>query len=153
MGTTQTRMADLGLVLPTVAAPLAAYVPAVRNGQYVHTSGQLPLVGGELAGVGLVGRDVSVEEAAALARICILNALAAVHALIGDLDRIRQVVKVTGYVASTPDFTQHPVVINGASELLVSVLGDRGTHVRSAVGVASLPLGAPVEVELLVELE
>jgi enamine deaminase RidA (YjgF/YER057c/UK114 family) len=147
------RLAGLGLSLPAVAAPLAAYVPAVRTGAYVHTAGQLPLVDGTLPLTGKVGAEVTAEEAKDLARTCALNALAAVRSVAGDLDRVRRIVKVVGYVASAPDFTGQPGVVNGASELLGEVFGDRGVHARSAVGVAVLPLDAPVEVELLVELD
>ena len=145
------RLAELGIALPTVAAPLAAYVPAVRSGTLVFTSGQLPIVDGVLARSGKVGADVSPEEGAALARTCALNALAAVDALVG-LDSVVRVVKVVGYVASAPQFTGQPSVINGASGLLGEVFGDVGAHARSAVGVAALPLDAPVEVELVVEV-
>lgn len=148
----EARFAELGLTLPTVSAPLAAYVPAVRTGNYIYTSGQLPLVDGELAGVGIVGQDLTAEDAAGLAQICALNALAAAHALLGDLDQIRQVVRVTGFVASSPGFTQQPAVVNGASEVLVRIFGDRGVHARSAVGVAALPINAPVEVELILQV-
>lgn len=145
------RLAELGIALPTVVAPLAAYVPAVRSGTLVFTSGQLPIVDGVLARAGKVGADVSPEEGAALARTCALNALAAVDALVG-LDSVIRVVKVVGYVASAPQFTGQPAVINGASGLLAEVFGDAGAHARSAVGVAALPLDAPVEVELVVEV-
>jgi enamine deaminase RidA (YjgF/YER057c/UK114 family) len=145
------RLAELGLSLPPVAAPLAAYVPATRAGTLVFTSGQLPLADGSLLATGKVGDAVSVSVATACARVCALNALAAVDALVG-LDAVRQVVKVVGYVASTPDFTQQPAVLNGASELLRDVFTDVGAHARSAVGVAALPLDAPVEVELVVEV-
>lgn len=149
----EARLAELGLVLPDVAAPLASYVPAVRTGDYVYTAGQLPLVNGQLPVTGKVGAAVTVEQAAELARTCALNALAAVKSVTGDLNRIARVVKVTGYVASAPDFTGQPGVLNGASELLGEVLGTRGAHARSAVGVTVLPLDAPVEVEIQVELE
>ncbi|WP_165986047.1 RidA family protein [Streptomyces sp. YIM 98790] len=148
----EARLAELGLVLPAVVAPLAAYTPAVRSGAYVHTSGQLPMVDGELRVTGKVGAEVTAEEAKELARICALNALAAVKSVAGDLDRIARVVKVVGFVASAPDFTGQPGVINGASELLGEVLGEAGVHARSAVGVAVLPLDSPVEVEIQVEL-
>jgi enamine deaminase RidA (YjgF/YER057c/UK114 family) len=144
------RLADLGIELPPVAAPLAAYVPAVRTGSLVYTAGQLPLVDGELLASGKVGGEVDPEQAVALARTCALNALAAVHSLVG-LDAVVRVVKVVGFVASTPEFTGQPQVLNGASELLGQVFGDAGAHARSAVGVASLPRDAPVEVELIVE--
>ncbi len=146
------RLAELGLELPAVVPPLAAYVPAVRTGSLVFTSGQLPLAGGELGDVGKVGAQVTPERAKELARVCALNALAAVDALVG-LDAVVRVVKVVGFVASTPDFTGQPGVVNGASELLGEVFdGDAGRHARSAVGVASLPLDAPVEVEMVVEV-
>jgi enamine deaminase RidA (YjgF/YER057c/UK114 family) len=152
MTTPLQRLADLGLTLPAVAAPLAAYVPAVRSGSLVFTSGQLPSVGGQLAVTGKVGAQVDPEQATALARICALNALAAIDALCG-LDAVVRVVKVVGFVASAPDFTGQPGVINGASLLLGEVFGDAGRHARSAVGVAALPLDAPVEVELTVEVQ
>jgi enamine deaminase RidA (YjgF/YER057c/UK114 family) len=145
------RLAALGLTLPPVAAPLAAYVPALRSGSLVFTSGQLPFVDGALPATGKVGADVSADDAAGLARAAALNGLAAIDALVG-LDRVVRVVKVVGYVASAPDFTAQPAVINGASELLGEVFGDAGAHARSAVGVAALPLDAPVEVELVVEV-
>ncbi|AGP56763.1 RidA family protein [Streptomyces rapamycinicus] len=151
-GTVEGRLAGLGLTLPGVAAPLASYVPALRTGPYVYTSGQLPLVEGKLAVTGKVGAEVTPEEAKDLARVCALNALAAVKSVVGDLDRIVRVVKVVGFVASAPDFTGQPGVINGASELLGEALGDAGVHARSAVGVAVLPLDAPVEVEIQVEV-
>jgi enamine deaminase RidA (YjgF/YER057c/UK114 family) len=145
------RLAELGITLPPVAAPVAAYVPARRSGSLVYVSGQLPNVDGELTRTGKVGAAVSAEEAADLARICALNALAAVDALVG-LDSVVGVVKVVGFVASVPDFTGQPAVINGASNLLGEVFGDDGAHARSAVGVAALPKDAPVEVELIVEV-
>ena len=145
------RLRELGLELPPVATPAGDYVPAVRSGSLVFTSGQLPMVDGQLAAVGKVGALVTPEQAKDLARTCALNALAAVDALVG-LDSVVRVVKVTGFVASTPDFTGQPGVLNGASELLGKVLGDAGVHARSAVGVAALPLDAPVEVELVVEV-
>ena len=145
------RLAELGLSLPPVVPPVAAYVPAVRSGALVFTSGQLPMVDGQLAAVGKVGALVSPEQAKELARTCALNALAAIDALVG-LDSVVRVVKVVGFVASVPEFTGQPAVINGASELLGEVFGDAGAHARSAVGVAALPLDAPVEVELIVEV-
>ncbi|NIY66601.1 RidA family protein [Streptomyces malaysiensis] len=151
-GTVEGRLAGLGLKLPEVAAPLASYVPAVGTGPYVYTSGQLPLVEGKLGVTGKVGAEVTPEEAKELARVCALNALAAVKSVVGDLDRIVRVVKVVGFVASAPDFTGQPGVVNGASELLGEALGDAGVHARSAVGVAVLPLDAPVEVEIQVEV-
>jgi enamine deaminase RidA (YjgF/YER057c/UK114 family) len=146
------RLAELGLSLPTETAPLAAYVPAVRTGDLVFTSGQLPRLDGEILATGKVGAEVSADRAKELAQVCALNALAAVKAEIGDLANVRRVVKVVGFVASAPDFTGQPGVVNGASELLGEVFGDRGVHARSAVGVAALPLDAPVEVELVVEV-
>ena len=150
--TPEERLTELGLTLPEVAKPVAAYVPAVRSGAYVYTSGQLPMVDGELAATGKVGAEVDADRAKELAATCALNALAAVKAEVGDLARVRRVVKVVGFVASAPDFTGQPGVINGASELLGQVFGDAGVHARSAVGVAVLPLDAPVEVELIVEV-
>jgi enamine deaminase RidA (YjgF/YER057c/UK114 family) len=155
MGAVTARLAELGLTLPSVAAPVAAYVPAVRSGKYVYTSGQLPFVGGALLATGKVGDGeglVAPADAARAARTAALNALAAIAALIGDLDQVVRVVKVVGYVASDPSFTGQPQVINGASELLGEVFGPAGTHARSAVGVAVLPLDSPVELELIVEL-
>ncbi|MER0240842.1 RidA family protein [Streptomyces sp. HSW2009] len=152
MSAVEQRIADLGLTLPEVAAPLAAYVPAVRTGPYVYTAGQLPLVDGQLSVTGKVGAEVTPDEAKEQARLCALNALAAVKSQIGDLDRVVRVVKVVGFVASAADFTGQPGVLNGASELLREVLGDAGVHARSAVGVAVLPLDAPVEVEIQVEV-
>ncbi|MEV4159442.1 RidA family protein [Nonomuraea dietziae] len=150
--TPEEKLAELGLTLPEVVAPLAAYVPAVRSGDYIYTSGQVPMVDGKLAQTGKVGAEVSLEEARDLARICALNALAAVKSQIGDLSKIKRIVKVVVFVASTPDFTAQPQVGNGASELLRDVLGDLGVHARSAVGVTVLPLDAPVEVELIAEV-
>jgi enamine deaminase RidA (YjgF/YER057c/UK114 family) len=144
------RLAELGLTLPTVAAPVAAYVPAVVHGNLVYTSGQLPFVDGALPATGKVGGSVSAEDAQSYAATSALNALAAVESVIGSLDRVTQVVKVTGFVASDPSFTGQPGVINGASTLLGEIFGDSGIHARSAVGVAVLPLDAPVEVELVV---
>ncbi|MFF8844879.1 RidA family protein [Streptomyces sp. NPDC015127] len=151
-GVVERRLAELGLTLPEVVPPLAAYQPAVVSGAYVYTSGQLPMVEGKLPVTGKVGGEVTADEAKELARICGLNALAAVKSVIGDLDRIARVVKVVGFVASAADFTGQPGVVNGTSELLGEVLGDKGVHARSAVGVAVLPLDAPVEVEIQVEL-
>ncbi|MFD5432510.1 RidA family protein [Kitasatospora sp. NPDC058063] len=153
MSKVEEKLAELGLTLPPVAAPVAAYVPAVHSGDLVFTSGQLPVVGGKLPTTGKVGAEVSPEEAKDLAQICGLNALAAVKSVIGDLDRIERVVKVVGFVAAAPDFIGVPAVVNGASELLGKVLGDAGVHARSAVGVAVLPLDAPVEVELVVRVK
>lgn len=146
---TRKRLAELGLELPVVPGAVASYIPAVRTGNTVYTSGQLPLREGSLAATGKVGAQVSADEAAALAQICVLNALAAAGTK-GDLDTAR-VLKVVGFVASAPGFNGQPAVINGASNLLLQILGDAGEHARSAVGVAELPLDAPVEVELIVE--
>jgi enamine deaminase RidA (YjgF/YER057c/UK114 family) len=146
------RLAALGLMLPPVPAPVAAYVPAVRTGRYVYTAGQLPMVDGKLLLTGKVGGQVSVAEAAALARTAALNALAAVASVTGSLSAVARVVKMTGFVASEPGFTGQPQVVNGASELLLEVFGEAGRHARSAVGTAVLPFDAPVEVELIVEV-
>jgi|SRR5271166_1525441 len=145
------RLGQLGVTLPQVVAPLASYVPAVRTGNVVYTSGQLPTVGGKLARTGKVGAEISPEEGKALARICALNALAAVGSVVG-IDAVTRVVKVVGFVASAPGFNGQPSVVNGASDLLNEVFGDNGAHARSAVGVSELPLDAPVEVELIVEV-
>ena len=152
MSTPEERITELGLTLPSDAAPLAAYVPAVRTGNLVFTAGQLPRRDGELVATGKVGAEVTPEDAAEAAAACALNALAAIKGEIGDLSAIRRVVKVVVFVASAPDFTGQPAVANGASELLGKVFGDAGTHARSAVGVAVLPLDVPVEVELVVEV-
>jgi enamine deaminase RidA (YjgF/YER057c/UK114 family) len=148
----EAKLAELGLTLPEVAAPAGVYLPAVRSGNYIYTSGQLPMIDGKLVTVGKVGAEVSAEDAKALAQRCALNALAAVKWELGDLAQVKRVVKVVGFVASAPDFTAQPGVINGASELLGAVFGEAGQHARSAVGVAVLPLDAPVEVELIVEI-
>ena len=144
-------MAELGLTIPTVAKPVAAYIPAVTTGNLVYTSGQLPFVDGALPATGKVGADVDADAANALARHCVLNGLAAARTAIGSLDRITRVVKVVGFVASDPSFTGQPGVINGASDLLKEIFGDAGQHARSAVGVAVLPLDSPVEVEFVFE--
>ena len=149
------RLAELGLALPEVAAPVAAYVPAVISGNHVYTSGQLPMVSGQLVQTGKVGDGhglVPADDAKKLAEVCALNAIAAVKSVIGDLDKVTRVVKVVGFVASDPAFTGQPGVVNGASELFGAVFGDAGVHARSAVGVAALPLGAPVEVEVIVHV-
>jgi enamine deaminase RidA (YjgF/YER057c/UK114 family) len=151
MATPSERLAELGLTLPAVPAPAGAYIPARRTGSLVFTAGQVPLVDGKPAALGKVGAEVDADEAYQLARICALNALAAVDALVG-IDAVTGVVKVVGFVASAPGFTGQPTVVNGASDLLGEVFGDAGRHARSAVGVAELPLGVPVEVELVVEL-
>ena len=151
-GGPEERLAALGLAVPEVAKPVAAYVPAVRSGAHVFTSGQLPMRSGELIATGKVGGEVGVAEATSCAQQCALNALAAIKAELGDLSLVRRVVKVVVFVASTPDFTGQPGVANGASNLLGDVFGDAGVHARSAVGVSVLPLDAPVEVELVVEV-
>lgn len=151
MSSWSARLADLGIELPEVVAPLAAYVPAVRTGNLVYTSGQLPMMSGELPLAGKVGASVSPEQAKSLARQCALNALAAVHSLVG-IDSVVRVVKVVGFVASAPGFNGQPSVVNGASELFGQVFGEAGQHARSAVGVSELPLDAPVEVEVVVEV-
>lgn len=148
------RLAELGIELPEVAPPVAAYVPAVVTGSYVYTSGQLPFESGSLPATGKVGEGdglVPAEDAKGYARTCVLNALAAVRSEIGSLDRVTRIVKVVGFVASDPSFTGQPGVVNGASELLGEIFGEAGRHARSAVGVAALPLDAPVELELVVE--
>jgi enamine deaminase RidA (YjgF/YER057c/UK114 family) len=145
------RLAELGLTLPSVVPPVAAYVPAVQTGRYVYVSGQLPIVDGALLATGRVGDQVSPEQGVELARRCALNVLAAVDALVG-LERVVKIVKVTGFVSSAPGFTGQPAVVNGASELFGAVFGEAGRHARSAVGVVELPLGAPVEVDAIVEV-
>jgi enamine deaminase RidA (YjgF/YER057c/UK114 family) len=145
------RLGQLGVTLPQVVAPLASYVPAVRTGNLVYTAGQLPLEAGTLARTGKVGAEITPEEGKAMARVCALNALAAVDSVVG-IDAVTRVVKVVGFVASASGFHGQPGVINGASDLLAEVFGDKGAHARSAVGVAELPLDAPVEVELIVEV-
>ena len=152
MSTPEEKLAELGLSVPEVAKPVAAYVPAVRSGNFVFTSGQLPMRSGELMQTGKVGGDVSTDEAVECAQQCALNAIAAVKAELGDLGKVKRIVKVVAFVASTPDFTGQPQVANGASELFGSVFADAGVHARSAVGVPVLPLDAPVEVELVVEV-
>jgi enamine deaminase RidA (YjgF/YER057c/UK114 family) len=156
MSAVEDRLAELGLIVPDVALPVAAYLPAVRDGNHIFTSGQLPMVSGVLAATGKVGEGpglVPAEDAEKLAQICALNAIAAVKALIGDLDKVTRVVKVVGFVASDPAFTGQPGVINGASELLGAAFLDAGVHARSAVGVAVLPLDAPVELEIIVSVQ
>ena len=152
MGSPEEKLAELGLAVPSVAKPIAAYVPAVRSGAHVFTSGQLPMREGELMFAGKVGGEVTAEEAKQCAEQCALNAIAAVKAQIGDLSLVKRIVKVVCFVASTPDFTGQPGVANGASELFGAVFGDAGVHARSAVGVSVLPLDAPVEIELTVEV-
>ena len=152
MSTPEERLADLGLSVPNVAKPVAAYVPALRSGNHVFTSGQLPMRDGQLMLTGKVGGEVTQEEAVECARQCALNALAAVRAEVGELSAVKRVVKVVAFVASTPDITGQPLVANGVSELLGEVFGEAGRHARSAVGVNVLPLDSPVEVELVVEV-
>lgn len=151
MSKIETRLAELGLELPPVATPAGAYVPALISGNLVFTAGQIPLIDGKLMATGKVGAEIDADFAKQIAARCVLNGLAAIKSVIGDLDRVTRVVKVVGFVASTPDFTGQPGVVNGASELLGEVFGEAGVHARSAVGVAVLPLDAPVEVELIVE--
>ena len=153
MGKVESRINELKLSLPVAPKPVAAYIPAKQTGNLVFTAGQLPMVNGELISKGLLGQDVEVDEANKAARICTLNALAAIKGVIGDLDRIKQIVRVVGYVASVPTFTQQPAVVNGASELLLEIFGENGKHARSAVGMAVLPLNASVEIEITVEIE
>ena len=152
MSAVEDRLSELGLTVPELVPPVAAYVPVVRDGNLVFTSGQLPMVAGALAATGKVGGDVDAEAAKSLAEMCALNAIAAIKSEIGDLDKVARVVKVVGFVASDPSFTGQPGVINGASELFVKAFGDKGVHARSAVGVAALPLDAPVEVEVIVSV-
>jgi enamine deaminase RidA (YjgF/YER057c/UK114 family) len=151
MSTLDARLAELGIEVPATSKPVAAYIPAVTSGNLVFTSGQLPMVDGALPRTGKVGAEVSADDAKALARTCVLNGLAAARTAIGSLDRITRVVKVVGFVASDPSFSGQPGVINGASELLAEIFGEAGTHARSAVGVAVLPLDAPVEIEFVFE--
>jgi enamine deaminase RidA (YjgF/YER057c/UK114 family) len=153
MPNVEQKLTQLGLVLPETPKPVAAYIPAKQAGNFVFTAGQLPMVNGELISKGLLGQDVEIDEANKAARICTLNALAAIKGVVGDLNRIKQIVRVVGYVASVPTFTQQPAVVNGASELLLEIFGEGGKHARSAVGMAVLPLNASVEIELTVEVE
>jgi enamine deaminase RidA (YjgF/YER057c/UK114 family) len=153
MNIVENKIKVLNLTLPEAPKPVAAYIPAKQTGNLVFTAGQLPMVSGELISKGLLGQDVEIDEANKAARICTLNALAAIKGVIGDLDRIKQIVRVVGYVASVPTFTQQPAVVNGASELLLEIFGENGKHARSAVGMAVLPLNASVEIELTVEIE
>jgi enamine deaminase RidA (YjgF/YER057c/UK114 family) len=147
------KLAELGLTIPDVAKPAGAYVPAIVSGNLVFTAGQLPSTGGQLPATGKVGGAVPAEDAKEYARVCVLNGLAAAKSVIGSLDRITRVIKVVGFVASVPEFTAQPGVINGASELLGELFGEAGAHARSAVGVAVLPLDAPVEIEFVFEFE
>lgn len=152
MATPEERIAELGLTLPEVVPPVASYTPTVRSGDHVYVSGQLPFVDGKLPATGKVGAEVDAQTAQDLAAVCVLNGIAAVRAEIGDLSKVVRVVKVGGFVASAPDFTGHPGVINGASDLLGQVFGEAGVHARVAVGVAALPLDSPVEVDMIVEV-
>jgi len=149
----ESRLKSVGIILPEAPIPLAAYIPAKKAGNLVFTAGQLPMVNGELISIGLLGQDVEIEDANKAARICTINALAAIKGVIGDLDQIQQIVRVVGYVASVPTFTQQPAVVNGASELLLEIFGENGKHARSAVGMAVLPLNSSVEIELTVEVK
>lgn len=149
--TVSSRLTELGIELPDVVAPLAAYVPAVRTGNLVYTAGQLPIQAGDLLATGKVGAEITPEQGKELARVCGLNALAAVHALVG-IDSVVRVVKVVGFVASAPGFNGQPGVVNGASELFGEIFGEAGAHARSAVGVSELPRNAPVEVEIIAEI-
>ena len=153
MNQIEQNIKNLVFSLPDSPKPVAAYIPAKQTGNLVFTAGQLPMVNGELISKGLLGQDVEIDEANKAARICTLNALAAIKGVIGDLDRIKQIVRVVGYVASVPTFTQQPAVVNGASEFLLELFGEKGKHARSAVGMAVLPLNASVEIELTVEVE
>lgn len=153
MAGAEAKLAELGIELPPVPAPVAAYVPTVRTGNLVFVSGQVAKQGGQLLYEGRVGAEVTVEQGYECARVCALNALAALRAEVGSLDRVKRIVKVTGWVNCHPDFTQQPQVINGASELLIQVFGDNGRHARAAVGASGLPGGTPVEVELVAEVE
>jgi enamine deaminase RidA (YjgF/YER057c/UK114 family) len=153
MPTPEQRLEQLGVSLPTPAAPVAAYLPCVRTGNLVYVSGQVPVVDGKPTQVGRLGETVGLEDGVAAARTCAVNVIAALKAELGELARVRRVVKLTGFVASTPEFTDHPKVINGASELFGEVFGDAGRHARAAVGMAALPLGVPVEVEAIVEVD
>lgn len=151
-GNVEQKILKMNLQIPELSKPLAAYVPAVQTGKLVFTAGQLPMVNGEIICKGILGEDVEIDQAYEAARICTLNALAAIKGVIGDLDRIKQVVRVVGYVASVPTFTQQPAVVNGASELLLEIFGEKGKHARSAVGMAVLPLNSSVEIEIVVEV-
>ncbi|BCH32701.1 hypothetical protein MesoLjLc_46310 [Mesorhizobium sp. L-8-10] len=151
--TIETRLADLGVTLPAAAAPAANYVPFMRSGNLLLTAGQLPFKDGKLSSTGLLGRDVDVEAGKEAAKYCAINVLAQAKAALGDLEKIRRVVKITVFVASTPDFVEQHLVANGASDFLVAALGDHGKHARSAVGTAALPLNAPVEIEAIIEFE
>jgi enamine deaminase RidA (YjgF/YER057c/UK114 family) len=152
MGRVEKRLDELGLLLPQISKPLAAYIPAKRAGNLVFTAGQLPIVNGELICKGLLGQDIQIDEAFQAARVCTLNALSAVKGVVDDLDKIVQIVRIVGYVAGIQTFVQQPAVINGASELILEIFGEFGKHARSAIGVSSLPLNASVEIELTLEV-
>ena len=152
MSKVEEKILELGLELPKISTPIASYIPAKKVGNLVFTSGQLPMVNGEVKITGFLGKEVSIEDANRAAQVCTLNALAAVKGVIGDLDQIKSIIRVVGYVASTPEFTKQPAVVNGASDLLLQIFGDEGKHARSAIGVSVLPLNAPVEIELTVEI-
>jgi len=149
----ETRLAELGVVIPQAAKPVAAYVPAVRTGNLVFISGQLPTINGELQYRGTLGHDIDVAQGTAAARLCAINGLAALRTVVSDLNRVTRIVKITGFVSCTQEFTQQSKVVNGASELLQAIFGERGTHARSSIGMSSLPLGAAVEIEMVVEVE
>ena len=149
---TETKIKELGFNLPEIVTPIASYVPAKQVGNLIFTSGQLPMVKGELISTGLLGKEIEIEEGIRAAQVCTLNGLAAIKGLIGDLDQIKQIVRVVGYVASNPNFSQQPAVVNGASNLLLEIFGEAGKHARSAVGMVALSLNASVEIELTVEV-
>jgi len=149
----EAKLKEMGIDLPEAAKPLAAYIPAIQSGNYVYTSGQIPLVAGELKCKGKVGAQVSEEQGYECAKICAINCLSAIKGVIGSLDKIEQVVKVTGFVNSAPGFSAQPKIVNGASEFFGEVFGDAGKHTRSAVGVSELPIDSPVEVEVIVKLK
>ncbi|MBX8801322.1 RidA family protein [Pseudochrobactrum asaccharolyticum] len=151
--TIETRLKDLGITIPESAAPAAAYLPFSQSGNLLFTSGQLPLKDGKLVSTGLVGRDLTIEQAQEAAKYCAINVLSQAQAALGDLKRIKRVIKITVFVASVVDFTDQHVVANGGSQLFIDVLGDAGKHARSAVGMAGLPLNAPVEIEAILEVE
>ncbi len=149
----ENKVQELGLAIPTPAKPVAAYLPAVKSGNLVFVSGQLPMKDGQLQYKGILGKDVTTEQGYDAAKICALNCLGAIKALVGSIDNVVRIVKLTGFVASTPEFVDHPKVVNGASELMQQVFGEQGMHARAAVGMTSLPLGTPVEVEMIVEVK
>jgi enamine deaminase RidA (YjgF/YER057c/UK114 family) len=152
MNSVEEKLAKLGIKLPEISAPVAAYIPAKRAGNLIFTAGQLPMVNGELYATGIIKEESDIDKAKGATRVCTLNALAAIKGVIGNLDEIKNIVRVVGYVASSSDFTKQPAIVNGASELLLEIFGENGKHARSAVGVAVLPLNASVEIELTVEI-